>query len=87
MKPVSIADFKANFADYSEKIEKRLELIVTRGRNKKKIFKVLPITNEKPFKRKLGILKSKASVVFRDDRKMTTEEFLGSGSTCWIPTR
>jgi prevent-host-death family protein len=78
MKTVSIADFKANFSDYAEKVQKGLELIVTSGRNKKKIFKVMPIEEEKPFKRKLGLLKGKATVVFHDDWKMTTEEFLGS---------
>ncbi len=76
MKTVSIGEFKANFSAYAEKVQKGLEIIITHGRKRKKIFKVVPIQEEKPFKRKLGTLEGKVKVVFKDDFKMTTEEFL-----------
>ncbi|MCI0751935.1 MAG: type II toxin-antitoxin system Phd/YefM family antitoxin [Flammeovirgaceae bacterium] len=78
MKTVSIGEFKANLSEYAEKIQKGAEYIITYGRKKKKIFRVGPIKEEKPFKRKLGLMQGKAKVIFHDDWKMTTEEFLGS---------
>jgi antitoxin (DNA-binding transcriptional repressor) of toxin-antitoxin stability system len=78
MKTVTIGEFKANFSEYAEKVQKGLELIVTHGRKRKKIFKVMPIQEERTPKRKIGTLVGKATVVFGDDWKMTTEEFLGS---------
>ena len=76
MKTVTIGEFKTNFSSYAEKIENGEELIVTRGRKRKKIFRILPIREDKPKKRKLGIL-SNVKVKFAKDFKMTTEEFLG----------
>lgn len=78
MKTVTLSEFKTNLAEYAAKVQKGAELIVTDGRSGKKIFKVIPIIEEKSSKRKLGILKGKATVVFHDDWKMTTEEFSGS---------
>lgn len=77
MKTVTIGEFKANFSAYAEKVQKGLEIIVTHGRKRKKIFKVIPFKDEKPPKRKLGMLKGKATVEFADDWKMTSEELLG----------
>jgi len=76
MKTVSIGEFKANFSTYADKVQKGLEIIITHGRKKKKIFKVVPIRDEKPFKRKLGTLEGKVKAVFKDDFKITTEGFL-----------
>ncbi len=78
MKTVTIGEFKANLSLYAEKIQKGEELVVTHGRKKKKIFRVLPFREEKPKKRKLGILNGKVKVIFHDDFKMTDEEFLNS---------
>lgn len=75
---VTIGEFKTNLSEYAAKVQKGAEFIVTHGRRRKKIFKVIPIPEEKHVKRKLGVLKGKATVVFHDDWKMTTEEFLGS---------
>jgi antitoxin (DNA-binding transcriptional repressor) of toxin-antitoxin stability system len=78
MKTVTIGEFKANLSSYAEKIQKGEELVVTHGRKKKKIFRVLPFREEKPKKRKLGILNGKVKAIFHDDFKMTDEEFLNS---------
>jgi hypothetical protein len=78
MKVITVGEFKSRMAFFIERILKGEEFIVSYGRKRNKIFKVSPIKDEKPFKRKLGILKGKATVVFHDDWKMTTEEFLGS---------
>ena len=78
MKTVTIAEFKTNFSMYADKVEKGEELIVTRGRKKKKIFKISPFRDEKPVKRKLGILQGKVTVKFHDDWEMSDEELLGA---------
>ena len=77
MKVITVGEFKSNLAQIIEKILKGEEYIVSYGRKKKKIFKVMPYNEEKP-KRKIGILAGKASARFSKDWKMTTEEFLGS---------
>ncbi len=78
MKVITVGEFKSRMSFFIERILKGEEFIVSYGRKKSKIFKVSPIKEEKSFKRKLGTLEGKATVTFRDDWKMTTEEFLGS---------
>lgn len=58
------------------KILKGEEFIISYGRKKNKIFKVSPVREEKPFKRKLGILEGKVTVTFSDDWEMSEEELL-----------
>jgi antitoxin (DNA-binding transcriptional repressor) of toxin-antitoxin stability system len=77
MKVITVGEFKSNLAQIIEKILKGEEYVVSYGRKKKKIFKVVPYHEDEP-KRRLGILKGKATVEFSRDWKMTTEEFLGS---------
>jgi hypothetical protein len=77
MKTISFTEFKTNLSSYAELIQHDEELVVTHGRRKKKIFRVLPIAEAKPKKRKLGILDGKVKVKFSKDFKLTTEEFLG----------
>lgn len=76
MKIITVGEFKSNLAQIIEKILKGEEYVVSYGRKKKKIFKVIPYNESKP-KRKLGILEGKATVKISKDWKMTGEEFLG----------
>ncbi len=78
MKTISVGEFKARMSFFIEKILKGEEFVISYGRKKNKIFKVSPVNDEKPFKRKLGPLKGKATVIFHDDWEMTDEEFLNS---------
>jgi antitoxin (DNA-binding transcriptional repressor) of toxin-antitoxin stability system len=78
MKTVTVGEFKAKMSSFIERILKGEEFIVSYGRKKNKIFKVSPVVDEKPFKRKLGPLKGKATVTFSDDWEMTDEELLKS---------
>lgn len=63
-------------AFFIERILKGEEFIVSYGRKKNKIFKVSPIKEEKPFKRKLGVLEGKATATFSEDWEMSEEELL-----------
>ncbi len=76
MKTITVGEFKSNLAQIIQRILKGEEYIVSYGRKRKKIFKVTPIQDEKPFKRKLGTLQGKASVVFHDDWEISDEELL-----------
>jgi antitoxin (DNA-binding transcriptional repressor) of toxin-antitoxin stability system len=78
MKTISVGEFKTNLSQIIQRILKGEEYVVSFGRKKKKIFKVTPIQDEKPLKRKLGILQGKASVVFHDDWAISNDEFLKS---------
>ncbi len=78
MKTVSIGEFKTNLSQLIQRILKGEEFVVTHGRKKTKIFKVLPFEEQKPQKRKLGSLEGKVKVTFHDDWEMSDEEFLNS---------
>lgn len=78
MKTISIADFKTNLSDITQRVLKGEEFIVTHGRKKRKIFKVSPLLEDKQKKRKLGILEGKATVRFKKDWEMTDEELLSA---------
>lgn len=78
MKTISVGEFKANLAAIIEKILKGEEYVVSYGKKKKKIFKVVPYADEKPLKRKLGLLEGKIKIKIHDDFEMTDEELLNS---------
>jgi len=78
MKTITVGEFKSNLAQIIEKILKGEEYVVSYGRKRKKIFKVVPYQEEKPKKRKLGILDGKVTIKFHDDWEMSDEELLNS---------
>jgi hypothetical protein len=77
MKTMTVGDFKAKFSKVAELIKKGEEVTVTYGKNKEILGHFIPKKTELPKKRILGSLKGKGTVIFADDFKMTTEEFLG----------
>lgn len=76
MSTMSIADFKAQFSEVIEIVEKGEEVIVTKGKNRKPVGAFVPMDRIRPKKRVIGILQGKSSVKFANDFKMTTEELL-----------
>jgi len=76
MKTITVGEFKSNLAQIIEQILKGEEFVVSYGRKKKKIFKVVPYQEEKPKKRKLGLLEGKVTIKIHDDWEMSDEEFL-----------
>jgi antitoxin (DNA-binding transcriptional repressor) of toxin-antitoxin stability system len=76
MKTVSVGEFKTNLSHLIQEILKGEELVVTHGRNKRKIFKISPFAEVKTKKRKLGILKGKLTVKFHKDWDVSEEELL-----------
>ena len=76
MKSLSVGEFKAQFSEVLELIQQGESVGVLYGKNKKPIAKLVPMTEPKKKKRKLGILEGKVKFVFADDFKMTEEEFI-----------
>ena len=78
MDSLSVGEFKAKFSEVVKALQKGEEIVITYGKRKEKIGKVIPIKNFLKKKRKLGIWEGKATVKFAKDFKMTDEEFLNS---------
>lgn len=79
MKTMQVAELKARFSEVLEEVKKGEEITVSYGRKKENIAVLVPYQKYRvKTKRKLGLYKGKASVEFKDDFKMTDEEFLAS---------
>ena len=76
MKKMTVGEFKTHFSEVIEQVRDGEKIAVTFGKKKEIVGYFLPELPQQP-KRQLGILKGKAKVIFRDDFKITEEEFLG----------
>lgn len=77
MKTMTVGEFKSHFSEVLEDVKEGTEIAVTYGRKKEIIGYFVPKLNKNEGKRKLGILDGKARIIFKDDFKMSEEEFLG----------
>jgi antitoxin (DNA-binding transcriptional repressor) of toxin-antitoxin stability system len=77
MKTMSVGEFKTHFSDILKKVEAGEEVHITYGKSKKVVARLVPRLSPKKRKRKIGILEGKGKVIFSNNFKMTTEEFLG----------
>lgn len=75
MEILTVGEFKARFSEMLKEVSEGKEIGITYGRNKKLVAKLVP--GDKKAKRKLGLLKGEAQVVFSDDFEITEEEFSG----------
>ena len=77
MKTLSVANFKAEFSNVLEHVRKGNEVIIEYGKKHEKLAVIIPYKNYKKNKRKVGILKGKASFEISSNFKITDEELLG----------
>ena len=76
MRTMSVGDFKSHFSEVLKSVETGEKIGITYGKSKEIRAYLVPKEQElKP--RKLGILEGRSKVIFKDDFKMTEEEFLG----------
>ena len=76
MRTMSVGELKTHFSEVLKSVEAGEKIAITYGR--KKEIKALLIPNEiKKSKRKLGILKGKATFSFVGGHNTTEEEFFG----------
>ena len=74
---ISVGEFKAHFSSILEKVLTGEEVIISYGKLKEKVAVLSPyFKHQKTKKRKLGILKSKASFQIKKGFKISEDEFL-----------
>lgn len=76
MQTLSVGEFKANFSAVLKKVLDGEEIAISCGKRKEIVARLVPKAGKKE-KRKIGVLEGKSTVVFKDNFKMTEEEFLG----------
>ena len=74
MKAMAVGELKTHFSEILEEVSRGKTIGITYGRAKKPVAMIVPYHEEKPAKRKIGILDGKATIEFKDDFDMTTEE-------------
>lgn len=77
MKTMTVGEFKTYFSEVVEQVKDGVEIAVTYGKKKEVIGYFVPKLDRKEGKRNLGLLDGKAEILFKDNFKMTEEEFLG----------
>jgi antitoxin (DNA-binding transcriptional repressor) of toxin-antitoxin stability system len=77
MKSLQIGEFKAQFSNLIDDVQKGETIEIVKGQKKVPVALLVPVNGAKPKKkRKIGIWEGKVKYVFADNFKMTGEEFL-----------
>ncbi len=74
---MTVGEFKTHFSEVLEQVKAGAEIAVTYGKAKEVIGYFVPKSVKSNTKRKLGLLKGKATVEFKSDFEITDEELLG----------
>jgi antitoxin (DNA-binding transcriptional repressor) of toxin-antitoxin stability system len=77
MRTYTVGDFKTNFSEILEGVRSGEKVAIAFGKKKEIVAYLVPGSTQMLTKRPLGLLAGKAKVVFKDDFKMTEDEFLG----------
>ena len=79
MKTVSVAEVRSNLSTLLKEVESGNEIGISFGRRRETIAVIVPIAEYRKIKeRRLGSLAGRLTVEFKDDWKMTDDEFLDS---------
>ena len=79
MKTMAVGELKAKFSEVLKEVIGGRAVAIGFGRKKEKVAVIIPFSEYVGAKeRRLGILADKGRCIFRDDFKMTDEEFLSS---------
>lgn len=77
MKTMTVGEFKSRFSEALDAVRGGETIVVSYGRNHRKVAAMVPYADLKPpQKRPLGLLKSKVQVKFGRDFALTDDEFL-----------
>jgi antitoxin (DNA-binding transcriptional repressor) of toxin-antitoxin stability system len=74
MKAMSVGELKTHFSEILEEVKHGHKVGILYGRAKKPVAMIVPYQEELKSERKIGILDGKATITFREDFEMTTEE-------------
>lgn len=79
MEVISVGEFKARFSEILSQVKKGQEIVISFGKQRKKVAVLIPYRQLKHRpQRKLGLLKDRASYRIRDNFKLSDEEILAS---------
>jgi prevent-host-death family protein len=79
MQVISVGELKARFSEILNQVKKGQEIVISFGKQRKKVAFLMPYSQLKHRpQRKLGLLKGRASYRIRDDFKLSDEEILAS---------
>jgi antitoxin (DNA-binding transcriptional repressor) of toxin-antitoxin stability system len=74
MKEMPVGEIKTHFSEVLNEVRQGKKVGILYGRIKEPVALIVPYSKEKKSKRKIGILDGKATIEFRDDFEMTSEE-------------
>jgi prevent-host-death family protein len=79
MEIISVGEFKTRFSEILEQVKKGQEIVISFGKQRKKVAVLIPYSRfkDKPG-RKLGLLKGRASYRIHDDFKLSDKDILAS---------
>jgi prevent-host-death family protein len=79
MQVITVGEFKARFSEILNQVKKGQEIVISFGKQRKKVAVLIPYSQLKHSpQRKLGLLKARASCRIRDNFKLSDEEILAS---------
>ena len=74
MKAMAVGEIKTRFSEVLDEVRDGKKVGILYGRAIKPVAMIVPYSNEKKTERKIGILDKKATIIFKDNFEMTTEE-------------
>jgi antitoxin (DNA-binding transcriptional repressor) of toxin-antitoxin stability system len=78
MKSMPVGEIKTHFSEILDEVKLGSKVAILYGKSKIPIAMIVPYVEEKPNKRKIGILDGKVKIEFMNDFEMTDEELIGS---------
>jgi len=79
MKTMTVGEFKAHFSEALDAVRGGETIVVSFGRNHRKVAAMVPYSELKTAKKRpLGLLNSKAHIRIASDFALTDDDFLGS---------
>ena len=79
MESINVGELKSRFSEVLERVRGGEEIIISYGKNRKRVAVIVPYSIYVPKKeRELGLLKDKGECIIHHDFKITDEEMLSS---------
>jgi prevent-host-death family protein len=79
MEVITVGELKARFSEILDQVKKGQEIVISFGKQRKKVAVLIPYSQLKHRpQRKLGLLKGRASYRIRDNFKLSDDEILAS---------
>ena len=79
MEVITVGELKARFSEILNQVKKGQEIVISFGKQRKKVAVLMPYSELKHRpQRKLGLLKGRASYRIRDNFKLSDDEILAS---------